>query len=97
LVPVQALKACIEEQPSPRIPRHMEDGMNPSYHSPAPEMVPLPRAPGVFGLSRSRLYLLAAEGRIRMVKCGSRTLVDAASVRGYLATLPAVTLRGATL
>jgi hypothetical protein len=31
----------------------------------APEMVPLPRAPAVFGLSRSGLYRLAAKGRIR--------------------------------
>ena len=53
-----------------------------------PEMVPLPRAPAVFGLSRSHLYRLAAEGQVRMVKAGSRTLVDAASVRAFLATLP---------
>ena len=55
----------------------------------APEMVPLPRAPQVFGLSRSGLYRLAAEGRIKMVKMGARTLVDAASVRAFLAGLPA--------
>jgi excisionase family DNA binding protein len=53
-----------------------------------PEMVPLPRAPSVFGLSRSHLYRLASEGRIRMVKAGARTLVDAASVRAFLANLP---------
>ncbi len=53
-----------------------------------PEMVPLPRAPAVFGLSRSHLYRLAGEGRIRLVKVASRTLVDAASVRNFLATLP---------
>ena len=55
-----------------------------------PEMVPLPRAPGIFGLSRSGLYRLAADGHIRMVKIASRTLVDAASVRAFLATLPEV-------
>ena len=55
-----------------------------------PAMVPLPRAPAVFGLSRSGLYRLAAEGRVRMVKIGARTLVDAASVRAFLATLPEV-------
>ena len=60
--------------------------MNPSL---IPEMVPLPRAPAVFGLSRSALYRLAGDGRIRMVKAASRTLVDAASVRAYLAALPA--------
>ncbi|MFB9970753.1 helix-turn-helix domain-containing protein [Pseudoroseomonas cervicalis] len=55
-----------------------------------PEMVPLPRAPGIFGLSRSGLYRLAADGHIRMVKIASRTLVDASSVRAFLATLPEV-------
>lgn len=72
----------------------MEDGLLPLNHinqSP-PEMVLLPRAPGVFGLSRSHLYRLAAEGRIRMVKAGARTLVDAATVRAFLATLPPVAL-----
>lgn len=53
-----------------------------------PEMVPLPRAPGIFGLSRSNLYRLAADGKVRMVKIASRTLVDASSVRAFLATLP---------
>lgn len=60
------------------------------YH---PEMVPLPRAPAIFGLSRSHLYRLAGEGRIRLVKVASRTLVDAASVRAFLATLPEAKLR----
>jgi predicted DNA-binding transcriptional regulator AlpA len=55
-----------------------------------PEMVPLPRAPGIFGLSRSNLYRLAADGKVRMVKIASRTLVDASSVRAFLATLPTV-------
>ncbi len=59
-----------------------------------PEMVPLPRAPSIFGLSRSGLYRLAAEGRIRMVKVGARTLVDAASVRAFLTTLPEAQIGG---
>ncbi|BDG74080.1 helix-turn-helix domain-containing protein [Roseomonas fluvialis] len=59
-----------------------------TYHKPSPEMVPLPRAPAIFGLSRSHLYRLAAEGRIRLLKAGARTLVDCASVRAFLATLP---------
>lgn len=53
-----------------------------------PEMVPLPKAPAIFGLSRSHLYRLAAAGEIRLVKAASRTLVDAASVRTFLASLP---------
>jgi len=56
--------------------------------SPPAEMIPLPRAPAVFGLSRSALYRLAAEGRVRLVKMGCRTLVDAGSVRRFLAALP---------
>jgi len=64
--------------------------MNHSPNNPAPEMVPLPRAPQVFGLSRSAFYRLAADGKIRMVKMGSRTLVDAGSVRAFLSTLPAM-------
>ncbi len=62
--------------------------MNWSISPTTPEMVPLPRAPAIFGLSRSHLYRLAAEGQIRMVKAGARTLVDAASVRRFLASLP---------
>lgn len=68
--------------------------MNLSPISSPPEMVPLPRAPAIFGISRSGLYRLAADGTIRMVKIGSRTLVDASSVRAFLATLPVMTPRG---
>jgi hypothetical protein len=42
----------------------------------------------VFGYSRSSLYRDAARGRIRLLKRGRTTLVDFASVRAYLATLP---------
>ena len=66
--------------------------MNTVYSSHS-EMVPLPCAPAVFGLSRSALYRLAASGEVRMVKIASRTLVDATSVRKYLASLPAVCVR----
>lgn len=58
-----------------------------------PEMVALPRAPDVFGISRRELYRLAGEGRIRFLKNGRATLVDAASVRAFLATLPTATIR----
>jgi len=52
------------------------------------EYLPLPKAPAVFGISRSRLYRLAAAGQIRLLKLGSRSLVDCESVRRYIATLP---------
>jgi len=67
--------------------------MNLTTTTHAAEMVTLPAAPHIFGLPRSTLYRLASEGKIRMVKIASRTLVDAASVRAFLATLPAVQLR----
>ena len=67
--------------------------MNCSPSPITPEMVPLPRAPAVFGLSRSHLYRLAAAGRVRMVEAGARTLVDAASVRAFLASLPPAQIR----
>lgn len=54
----------------------------------APDLVPLHRAPALFNLSRSGIYRLAAEKRIRLVKNHSRTLVDANSVRAFLASLP---------
>jgi len=53
-----------------------------------PEMIPLPRATAVHGLSRSAIYRLAAEGKIRLVKHGARTLVDCGTVRAFLAALP---------
>ncbi len=37
------------------------------------------------GLSRSTLYRHAAAGRLRMVKVGGRTLVDAGSLRALVA------------
>lgn len=58
-----------------------------------PEMVPLPQAPAAFGLSRSALYRAAGEGKIRFVKLGRSTLVDAASVRAFLASLPTAVIR----
>ncbi len=51
-------------------------------------VVPLPQAPAVFGLSRSAIYRAAAVGEITLMKMGRSTLVDAASVRRYLANLP---------
>jgi hypothetical protein len=46
-----------------------------------------------YGLSRSRLYLLAGEGVIRFVKVGNATLVDLATVRAYMASCPPAQIR----
>jgi hypothetical protein len=60
-----------------------------------PIAVPLPKAPAWCGLSRSRIYRLAGEGKIRLIKAGKSTLVDVASVRAYLADAPVATIRKA--
>ncbi|WP_201306114.1 helix-turn-helix transcriptional regulator [Roseomonas harenae] len=54
----------------------------------APEAVPLPRMREHFGISRSTVYRLAAAGQIRLIKLGRTTLVDATSVRAFLAAQP---------
>jgi predicted DNA-binding transcriptional regulator AlpA len=59
----------------------------------APEYGRIPEACRRYGLSRSRLYLLAGEGLVRFVKVGTATLVDLGSVRNYLASCPAATIR----
>jgi excisionase family DNA binding protein len=53
-----------------------------------PLAVPLSKAPGVFGVSRSTIYRLARENRIKLLKLGRTTLVDADSARALLASLP---------
>jgi hypothetical protein len=46
-----------------------------------------------FGLSRSRLYVLAGQSLVRFIKVGSATLVDLGTVRDYLATCPPAQIR----
>jgi hypothetical protein len=58
-----------------------------------PEYARIPEACRRYGLSRSRLYLLAGEGLVRFVKVGNATLVDLGSVREYLAACPPATIR----
>lgn len=59
----------------------------------SPLTVPLPKAPGVTGLSRSTIYREAARGNIRLLKIGRSTLVCMDSVRAFLANLPAASIR----
>lgn len=63
---------------------------------PPPDMARIPIAAHLSGLSRSRLYRLATEKRIRFVKVGNATLVDMATVRVFLASLPAADIRTAS-
>ncbi|MFC0409766.1 hypothetical protein [Roseomonas elaeocarpi] len=53
-----------------------------------PLTVPLPQAPAATGLSRSAIYRASRQGHIRLLKLGRTTLVDMASVRTFLASLP---------
>lgn len=59
-----------------------------------PEYARIPEASRCYGLSRSRLYLLAGEGLIRFIKVGNATLVDLGSVRDYLASCPTAEVSG---
>jgi hypothetical protein len=56
--------------------------------SDTPEYGRIPEATRRYGLSRTRLYLLAGENAIRFIKVGNATLVDFASVRDYLRACP---------
>jgi hypothetical protein len=54
---------------------------------------PIVRAMAISGLSRSAIYRAAAAGDIRLLKVGRSTLVDMASVRAFLASLPTASIR----
>jgi len=49
----------------------------------------------VLGIGRTRIYELIGDGKLRAMKCGSRTLVCAASVRAYVASLPTLPKKAA--
>jgi predicted DNA-binding transcriptional regulator AlpA len=52
-----------------------------------PQLVPLPKAPATFGLSRSAIYRGSKEG-IVLRKLGRSTLVETDSILRYIANLP---------
>jgi hypothetical protein len=53
-----------------------------------PLALPLAKAVAMTGFSRSAIYRLAAEGKIILLNHGRSTLVDMASARATLASLP---------
>ena len=55
-----------------------------------PLAVPMTRVPDWLGISRSKAYEEIAAGRLRAVKCGSKTLVPYASGQAWLQGLPAL-------
>ena len=57
------------------------------------EFARIPETCRRFGLSRSRLYREATAGNVRFLKLGAATVVDLASVRALMASLPEARLR----
>jgi len=55
-----------------------------------PLAVPMTKVPAWLGISRSKAYEEIAAGRLRAVKCGSKTLVPYASGEAWLNGLPAM-------
>ena len=62
---------------------------------PAPLAYTVPDACKAAGLGRTTLYELIAAGRLRAMKAGTRTLIEADSLRSYLASLPTLPTKGA--
>ncbi len=60
-----------------------------------PIAFPIAEAVTFSGMSRSAVCRELANGNLRAVKSGSRTLVLVESIRAYLASLPAATFRSA--
>lgn len=58
-----------------------------------PLAVTIPGAAQMSGLGRSRIYELIGEGTLEARKAGRRTLIMTDSLRAYLSTLPAATIR----
>lgn len=61
-----------------------------------PISLPIPAAVAATGLSRSGLYRAAAEGKLLFRKAGRTTLVDAASLRAFVSSLPVAEIGGRT-
>jgi excisionase family DNA binding protein len=50
----------------------------------------------LLSVSRPQIYRLLGGGRLHAKKIGSRTLVTAESIKGFLATLPSAQVRSAS-
>jgi excisionase family DNA binding protein len=53
-----------------------------------PLAVPMAKAPEWLGVSRSKIYEEIQAGRLRAVKCGSRTLIPYTAGEAWLEALP---------
>ena len=58
-----------------------------------PYALTIPEAVRFSGIARTRLYLLASEGKITMRKIGKRTLVRADDLKTLIEELPAADIR----
>ena len=56
-----------------------------------PLLISIADAGTILGLSRSEIYRRMAAGKIRAVKCGSRTLIVMESLKDHLKSLPSAT------
>jgi hypothetical protein len=61
--------------------------------APPAEFARIPAAVALYGISRSAIYREAGEGTIILRKHGKSTLVDLASLRAFLNSLPPATIR----
>jgi predicted DNA-binding transcriptional regulator AlpA len=65
----------------------------PSKYAGEPRYGRIPDACARYGWSRSRLYRLASEGEVKLVKVGGATFVDYASGDAYMASRPVASIR----
>ena len=52
-------------------------------------MVTVDEAQEMLGVRRTTLYALVGESKLRALKIGGRTVIEVASIRAFVATLPA--------
>jgi hypothetical protein len=57
---------------------------------PLKRLLTVPEAIFTYGIGRSKFYLEVAAGRIRLRKCGRRTLVSADDMEVWVAGLPVI-------
>jgi len=62
-----------------------------AYHAQSsvrPKYAPIPQACEILGFKRSKLYELARQGNLRIIKIGSRSLVDIDHALKFMESLP---------
>lgn len=96
----EAMKEALERKKAPLAPALHITGFT-SVGSPGeprdhmPILVTIRRAVEISGLSRSTIYLRAKAGELTLKKAGKTTLVDYASLRALLDSLPTAQLKDA--